>query len=438
MDLKIIISILLISYTINISSLSLEESISYAYNHRSELLMQNELAHFYSKQHEYSKYKLLPDVQAQAGHSLLKDNQYYSSLDGYVKDETYQLGEISLSSSLTLYDGFASVNKIKQNKLLIAKNESQTLTIKNTIKLEVIQAYYAALMANENISTIEASLASTNKQIKIINIAVESGNLSKIDLLELLAQQESEKARLINAQKKYKQTIITLKQTINYQEKEITIDTNDQLPITPSLNADSLFLQAISFLPEFKTADYDSLYWDYNIKQIKAGYLPFLSTTFALSSGYQNNAINLSEDTPNRDYKLHAQLEHNTSQQIGISLVIPLYSRHQVKQQLLESHTQQQNLIIEKAQLYADIYFQLERLCNEATYQKNYIKSLEQKLQYYKDIFTLRQVQYQHGTLSITDFIIADNNVKNNELILNYERYNLLYNLKVIEHYYGN
>ncbi len=44
MDLKIIISILLISYTINISSLSLEESISYAYNHRSELLMQDELA----------------------------------------------------------------------------------------------------------------------------------------------------------------------------------------------------------------------------------------------------------------------------------------------------------------------------------------------------------------------------------------------------------
>ena len=216
------------------------------------------------------------------------------------------------------------------------------------------------------------------------------------------------------------------------------IDTNYQLPTAAILNTDSLFLHAISFLPEFKTVEYDSIYWDYNIKQIKAGYLPFLSTTFALSSSYQNNAIDLSGDTPSREYNTSTQLDHNTTQQVGLSLVIPLYSRHQVKQQLLENRTQQKNVAIEKAQLDADLYFQLEKLCNEATFQINYITSLEQKLQYYKDIYNLRQEQYKHRTLSITDFIIADNNAKNTELILNYEHYNLLYKLKVIEHYYGD
>jgi outer membrane protein TolC len=47
----------------------------------------------------------------------------------------------------------------------------------------------------------------------------------------------------------------------------------------------------------------------------------------------------------------------------------------------------------------------------------------------------MRQEQYRHGTLSITDLLIAENNAKNAELEFVYEKYNLQYNLMLIAFY---
>ena len=402
-----------IIFTIDCFSLSLEECINYAYAHRCELQKQDNAQNHYTKQHQYSKYKLLPNLQASAGHYFTKDNLYYSSLDGYVDDEAYQLGEMSLSSDLTLFDGLATINMIKQNKILIAKNESQTKAIQNTIKLEVIQAYYQVLMTKENIEVIKSSLSSTEERIDIVTIAVEAGKQSKIDLLELQAQREQERSRLINAEQRYQEAIITLKQAINYTEKVLTIDNVMPSFITNRINPDSIYIKAISFLPEFQLVEYDSLYWDYNLKRIKAGYLPFLSSTFSLSSNYQNNAIDLTADVPDKNYTFNQQLDDNFNQQIGLSLVIPLYSRHQVKHQVLENEREQKNVAIEKTQLYQDIYYEIEKLSNETNKRLDCINTLKKRLDYYTEIFEMRQEQYSHGILSITDYLIADNNVKN-------------------------
>lgn len=435
---KAIFSLFLICQIVSAQSFNLDELIHYAHTHHSELQKLQNTTHLYNKQLEYSKYSLLPSVQANVDHSFTKDNQYYSDTEGYITDEAYQLGQISISGNLRLFDGLASINKIKQNKLLIDKSISDTKALQNSIKLEVIGAYFEVLMSKENIEVINNSLASTQQQIKNITISVEVGKLSKIDLLELLAQREKENSRLINAQKQYEQSIITLKKALNYTGKKLKIKNITPHLLSQKINIDSIYVKAISILPEFQQIEYDSLYWDYNIKQIKGEYLPFLSTSFSLSSSYQNNDIDITGNTYNENYKKKQQLDDNFNQQIALSLVIPLYSRQQIKQQVLESEISQKNITIEKAQLYQDLYFEIEQLCNETNKRQAYIQTLNKRLKYYTEIFEMRKEQYSHGILSITDYLIADNNVKNAELLLSYEKYNLLYNLKVISHYLGD
>lgn len=49
----------------------------------------------------------------------------------------------------------------------------------------------------------------------------------------------------------------------------------------------------------------------------------------------------------------------------------------------------------------------------------------------------MRKIQYHHGTLSVTDLLIAENNTINAELEFIYEKYNLEYNLILIDYYCG-
>jgi hypothetical protein len=48
-----------------------------------------------------------------------------------------------------------------------------------------------------------------------------------------------------------------------------------------------------------------------------------------------------------------------------------------------------------------------------------------------------KQEQYNHGVLSITDLLIAENNARNAASELAYEKYNLLYNKTLIYFYCG-
>ncbi len=426
---------------INTSTLAqtdtLNDCINYAYANRSELQKQENAHSRYKKQQTYAKYNLLPTLQAEADHRFVKDNYYYSSVDGYLADESYQLGQLSLSGKLDLFSGGATLNNIKQSKLLLAKNKSDIQVIQNSIKLEVIQIYFSVLLAKENIEVVKNALTITKQQIETVTIYVEEGKQSKVDLLELEDQSEKENSELISAQKEYDQAIIKLKQAINFKEEALEVEDVLQDWSISAIDADSIYLTAISFLPEFEQIRYDSLYWNYAIKQVKAGYLPYLSTSFSLSTGYQNNDIDLTGGTIDRSYKTSKQLDDNFSQQLGISLVIPLYSRHQVKQQIIEKEQQLQDISVDKAQLYQDIYFEIEQLCNTTVRcQENY-KTIEKRLEYCSEIYEMRKEQFQHGVLSITDYLIAENKRKNVELLLTYEKYNLLLNLKLIDHYLG-
>ncbi len=90
-----------------------------------------------------------------------------------------------------------------------------------------------------------------------------------------------------------------------------------------------------------------------------------------------------------------------------------------------------------QAQLYQDIYFEIEQLCNTTVRcQENY-STIEKRLEYCSEIYEMRKEQFQHGVLSITDYLIAENKRKNVELLLTYEKYYLLMNLKLIDHYLG-
>lgn len=415
---------------------TLDKCLDYAFSHRIELKKQKNALSYYESSFKYSKYELLPSVAGEMNYGFTGNKQYDTEKGTYDKNNN-QAGALTLSSNIVLFDGFQTINKIKQSKILIARNKTYTESIRNTIKLEVLQVYFEVLSAKENIRISEASISSTQEQINFIKIAVEEGRTSEIDLLEVKAQLEKEKSYFIDATKQYEQSVIKLKKAINFTDTAV-FELNNLLISTlieKEVDINSIYLQAITLLPEFKMAEYDSLYWNYAIKQIKGQYQPYLTGNGYISSSYNKNAVNYS--VPNETYKLNNQLDNNFNHGLGVSLIIPIYSKHRIKSQLIEKEQQLNDINLEKEQLYKDIYFEIEQICKETRKKQENIQTIEKCLEYYSKIYEMRTEQYKHGVISIIDLLIADTNKKNTELQLSFAKYSLLYSLKIIEFYSG-
>ena len=417
-------------------NMNLENCIENAYNNRVELKKQENQQTYYQNSYQYSRYELLPSVNSRMDFNFTGKKSYDQNEGGY-RFKNNEHGQWNISTNLVLFNGFQTINKIKQSKTLIARNNTYTQSIKNNIKLEVIQAYYSLLMAKENIVITKQAIEVTNQQIAYIQIAVEGGKTSEIDLLEVKAQLEKEKSYYISSIKELEIAQIKLKKSINYTDtnsieiKSVFLENS----ISKTINTDSIYFLAINQLPEFKTATYDSLYWQYAIKQIKAQYLPYLTGNASVATYYNRRAIDFSNI--NSTYKANNQLENNLNHQVGLSLIIPIYSKHKTKIQQLEKEKQLQDVNLDKEQLYKDIYFEIEQLCKETQRQQEKIKTIEKRLEYYTTIYSMRAEQYKQGVLSINDLLIADTNKKKTELNLSYEKYTLLYKLKIIDFYSG-
>jgi outer membrane protein TolC len=97
-------------------------------------------------------------------------------------------------------------------------------------------------------------------------------------------------------------------------------------------NVEDLFLSAVSTLSEFRLAKQDSLFADYDIKRVKGQYAPYLSLFGNLSSLYQKLPT-----VENRI--LLKQMGDNFMKVVGVSLIIPIYNRHEIKKTTIGKRT---------------------------------------------------------------------------------------------------
>lgn len=398
---------------------TLADCINYAYAHRTELQKQETAQHYYNKNYTCSKFGLLPSVNGNANYQFISDR----------KNQFTQSATAELASELILFNGFQLFNSIKQSKLSKTRNKTYTEKIRNDIKLEITEIYYSLLLAQENSKIFENSIQSAEQQISLINEAVKAGRTSGIDLLEMQAQLEKERSNKISLVKQYERDFIRLKKAMNYtEENALKLPSTEVYAEVEIPQVNELFLSAIATLPEFQLARQDSLFAVYDLKRVKGQYSPYLSLLSSLSTQYQKLPAVKNGNIGN-------QLDDNFTKTAGISLSIPIYSRHEIRRQQIEKEQQFSYVNLDNKQLYQDIYFEIERIWQEIIQNRENLETAGNRFDFCKQIYEIRFEQYRHGTLSITNLLIAENNMKNAEIELIYAKYNLQYNTVFIQHF---
>ncbi len=411
---------------------TLEDCINYATENNISVKRQELVAKQSQNNLNQSKYELLPDVNGFVNHNLNSGKSVNYETYSYV-DEKYTNGSMGINSNLSLFNGLQQYNTIKKNELDLKSRLKDVEKAKNDLVLNIATGYMQILFNNELKNISEQELELTIEQIEKTKKLVDVGNVPKSDLLEIKAQAASERVNLTNAKNQLILSYLTLTQMLNLDsigDFKIQIPTNLELHTNTTLNnVNSIFSEAVDFLPQIESAKYQLKSSQKNLDITKGQLSPNLSLGFVYYTRYNE----LSKPI----FSYNEQIKENAYKQLTLSLNIPIFNKMHTKNNINNAKINvldaQLNLALSKQELYKEIQqARTEAIAAFEKYQANVdaVKSMD-------EAFNYTQQKYQVGIVDIVEYKISKQNLAKAKSDVLKAKYEYVLKTKILDFYTG-
>ncbi len=375
-----------------------------------------------------SKAALFPDLsgsisQGFSNAKVYEDNKY--------KYEGIFNGQYRLSSNWTVFDGKKRVNTIKQALLEKEAEELNTLEIQNNIEISITEIYLQLLYARESIKNNENIVEVSEAQLKQTQDFLDAGSITRSEYAQVEAQYSADKYNLVLAQNSYDDYKLQLKQLLELDyhtefEPEFPQPDNESI-LLPIPDAYEVYETALSLMPEIKTGQLNLNIADLDISIAKAGYLPSISLTGSLgTSNIYNNSPSFA-----------TQIDRNFSQNIGLSISIPLFDNRKNKSNVQKANVQYQIAGLNYADAEKTLLRTVESLHRDAVSAQSKFLAATEKLKSSELSYTLVKEQYSLGMRNTVELTTEQNNYANALQELLQAKYTALLSLKLLNFYRG-
>ena len=418
--------------------ITLKECIDFAIENNLDLKNQTLTQTVLQNNYQQAKNERLPEISA----SSLFSTNYGQTFDYKESDFINQRAtnfNIGAMSYVDLFDGFRKYYTINRRLLEAQSGDYQYDVIRNQIVLNVVNAYLQILYNQEQTETITLQLEATILQIERTEKLLNSGTVTRGDLLSLLSQKAEEESQLIDYKNRVKMSKLGLIQLMNYPENQIEItkpeiNESDITTFSPE-KIETLYSEALAFLPELKLSENLLQISNQDLKLAKSGYLPSLRLNAGFSTNYNNQFTN-PLDTIN-SYGFSNQLKDNKQIEFGLSLSIPIFNKFRNRtnvQNATIAILQAENEILKSKQ---DIYKTIQSAYNDvSTAQENY-KAQQQSVTAYKESYRFAEQRFNAGIINATDYNLEKTKLNTALSKLLQSKYDLLVKLKILDFYRG-
>ncbi|MFO7850843.1 MAG: TolC family protein [Bacteroidota bacterium] len=351
------------------------------------------------------KLELLPDLRFQSSGSM----NFGRSVDPETNTITFKQNITNyyyLGTGLTVFNGFAQLNRISAARFMHLSSEQAEEEQKNLLALDIVNAYYSALMAKGTVSSAAEQVEVSKAQLHKTEVLVETGAESRTTLLEIQSQLSNDKLLLSQARTNAGIALEKLRLLLQIEPGvPFDIADNEETVIVrtdESVNTDSIYSNSLELLPRIKTLELQKDARKKELSVAKGLTVPELNLYAGWRTGYYDAMVAGEDPTPFID-----QLRNNTNQNVGLSLNIPLfnnwYNRNNIKQAKLDLKDTEMQLQQEKNALYNEV----SSACFELVSVKDEYLSAVDNLEYNKLSFEAVSKKFDTGLASATEFAEA-------------------------------
>jgi outer membrane protein len=337
----------------------------------------------------------------------------------------------SVSSGITVFNASRLSNLIKQAELDIQSGILTLETTKESISLNILNAFLQVLYAEENVKNSQKQIESTSSQLNLASERLAMQVISQSDYAQVKSQLASEKLSLANAESQLAIAKVSLMQLM---ELPVTADFQVANPdLSGSLNqkrvpdVKSVYESALAIKPQIKNAAVNKEIAALDEKVAKAGYFPNLSASAGISSSYSSIGTD----------NYFTQVNDAIRPSAGFSLSIPIYQRKQVKTSVANARLGYQDAELSETDTRNQLRKSIEQACQDVTSaQIEYEASLEK----YNATFessTLSDEKFRQGIINSVDYLVSKTNLIIAESQLLQSKFNLIFSYKILDFYVG-
>ena len=454
-----------ISFAQTSTKMSLKECIELAIRNNLDVQranLQTESAKAYWQQ---ARANLLPDLNANLSQGANQGRNINPYTNTYI-DQNINVGNYSLSSNLTLFNGLSIQNNIKQNRSAFEAAGMEAQQKKDNVTLNVILAYLTLLSNEDLLEVAKAQVEVSQKQVERLDILNKDGAITPSDLYDLKGQLANDNVSVVNNMNNMESARLSLAQLLNINySKEIDVQrlTLDQINFGYDSSTENIYKTAAANLAIIKAVDLRQKSAGYGVKVAKGQQYPalvlsggigsnystaattqeYLSTTYVDNGSYvEANGAKVPVWDPQNDYASHKipfgdQFKNNRNTYFSLGLRIPILNAFQTRTKIRVAKIQQKDADVIASSTRTQLQQNVEQAYVNMTSAEKRYRALSDQVDAYKESFRIAEVRFNAGAINSVDYLVAKNNFDRSNVNLIVARYDFVLRTKILDYYQG-
>jgi len=376
---------------------------------------------------QQAKDNRLPSLSASLGENL--GWQQVTDIGGESSWRGSSRTSASISSGLTLYNGFRMRNQIRLAGLEYRSLQYSADQTRESVSLNIMSAYLQVLYAEEQVTNNRNQAESTRGELALSAERLSLGAVSNSDYLQVKTQLASEESSLATAVNNLKMAKLNLMQLMEYPVDEAfeiaRPDIEAIISTTPAADASAVYEEALSVKPQVKIAELnrESALLDLDIA--KGGFFPSVSANAGMSSGFTQAA------------EMGSQLKSGFSPSLGLSASIPIFRNNQNKTAVARAKFGITSAELDELNTRNQLRKEVEQAVLDS---ESALISYEAAVNRYEaslESYNVSEEKFNLGAMNSVDFLIQKTNLTSAESNLLQAKYELVYSHKIIDFYRG-
>ena len=392
-------------------SWSLDDCMKYAVEHATEVKREVVNARQRKQDYQHAVAGFLPTVtggvqgQYAWGRNIDPETNTYNNVTTF--NNYYQL-----YAELNVFDGFATINALKQAKLSRDYSATAMQKILDDRAIDVMQKYVDAAYAEASIQIASEKLNESKRMLVKMKRLYELGEKGRPDVVQMESQVAEDEYNLTHQENVAKQSLLALKSAMNFpvdeelkiqiaEERNLKLKAENKEVSASYTNSEAIYQDFQHISPDLKSAEYEVERARYDYKIAKGRLLPSLSLGGGISTNYYKN---LSQKGQYDGFA--SQFRNNQGEYLALTLSIPIYNSdrwHSVKKARNDWQLAQVNLEETRRKLHDQI---AQAVMDAEGYAKE-LHQMQKKVASDSLAYHMSSRKFEEGMLSTFDLHTA-------------------------------
>ena len=359
-----------------------------------------------------------------------------SMATGIYEQNTSASTSLSLSSSVSIFNGMRISNQIKGDQLNLMAATEGLNKAKENLALNVASYYLEILFKKEILKIAQQQYSLTEKQVERTQIMADQGSIPASQVYDIKSQLARDDLNVTNTENDLSLSLLNLAQLLNLIDNEGFDIIEPQLAMEQNIsslqNPNHIYDIALSIKPHVKEAEYKLESSRIDIKLAKSNYWPSISFGASYSNGF-NHIF----DSGINNISISDQISNNQRQALGLNLNIPIFNRFQTRNQVRMAQIATDNRELELDNIKLSLYKEIQQAYQSALAAQSRYVSTEKAYEAAQEAYRYAEERYDLRMLSAYDFNEARTKLTTTLSEQVQAKYDFIFRSKILDFYKG-